>query len=38
MRKDAILGGIYAGRGSLILVSTLIISVGLTMAYSIKIW
>jgi len=38
MRKDAILGGIYVGSGSIILVSVLIIRVGLTIAYSIKIW
>jgi len=38
IRKDAILGGIYAGGGSMLLVSILIIRVGLTIAYSIKIW
>jgi len=38
MRKDAVLGGIYAGGRSILLVSILIISVGLTIAYSVKIW
>jgi len=37
IRKDAVLGGIYAGGRSILLVSILIISVGLTMAYSVKI-
>jgi len=38
MRKDAVLGGIYTGGGSVLIISALIIRIGLTIAYSVKIW